>query len=111
YYSRWVAKNVVAADLAERCELQVAYAIGHPEPVSVSVDTFGTNKVSDEVIEKAVREIFSFKPADIVNDLNLKRPIYHQTTNYGHFGREDQLDALTWEKKNRADDLRSAANA
>lgn len=111
YMCRWVAKNVVAADLADRCELQLAYAIGHPEPVSVHVDTFGTNHVDEDAIEKAVQEVFSFKPADIVSQLNLLRPIYRRTTNYGHFGREDDLDALTWEKTDKAGDLKSAAKA
>lgn len=109
YMCRWVAKNIVAAGLADRCELQVAYAIGHPDPVSISVQSFGTNKVSDEKIVQAVNEVFSFKPANIIKQLNLLRPIYRQTTNYGHFGREDSLDALTWEKKDKADALRAAA--
>ena len=111
YMCRWVAKNVVAADLADRCELQLAYAIGHPEPVSVHVDTFGTNHVDEAVIESAVKEVFSFKPADIVSQLNLLRPIYRETTNYGHFGRENNTDALTWEKTDKAADLKSAASS
>jgi len=86
----------------------VAYAIGHPDPVSVNVNTFGTAKEDEEKIEKAVSEVFSFKPADIITQLNLLRPIYSQSTNYGHFGREDNLDALTWEKTNKVDDLKSA---
>ena len=110
YMSRWVAKNVVAAGLAEKCELQLAYAIGHPQPVSVRVDTFGTNTVDEAKIEKAVQEVFSFKPADIITQLNLLRPIYRHTTNYGHFGREDNLDALTWERTDKADDLKSAVS-
>lgn len=110
YMSRWVAKNVVAAGLAERCELQLAYAIGHPQPVSVRVDTFGTNTVDEDKIEAAVKEVFSFKPADIISQLNLLRPIYRHTTNYGHFGREDHLDALTWERTDKADDLKSAVS-
>jgi S-adenosylmethionine synthetase len=108
YMARYVAKNVVAAGLAERCELQLAYAIGHPQPVSVHVDTFGTNHVDDAKIIKAIKEIFSFKPADFIRDLNLLRPIYRKTTNYGHFGREDDTDSLTWEKTDKADALRSA---
>jgi len=108
YMCRWVAKNIVAAGLADECELQVAYAIGHPDPVSVNVNTFGTAKEDEEKIEKAVSEVFSFKPADIITQLNLLRPIYSQSTNYGHFGREDNLDALTWEKTNKVDDLKSA---
>ena len=111
YMARWVAKNVVAAGLAEKCELQLAYAIGHPQPVSVHVDTFGTNKVDDTKIVAAVKEVFSFKPADIITQLDLLRPIYSHTTNYGHFGREDNLDALTWEKTDKVDDLKSAAGA
>ena len=108
YMARYVAKNVVAAGLADRCELQLAYAIGHPQPVSVHVDTFGTNTVDNAKIEKAIKEIFSFKPADFIRDLNLLRPIYRKTTNYGHFGREDDLDSLTWEKTDKAAALRSA---
>lgn len=111
YMCRWVAKNVVAADLAQRCELQLAYAIGHPHPVSVRVDTFGTGNVDEAKIEAAVKEVFSFKPADIISQLNLLRPIYRETTNYGHFGREDNTDALTWEKTDKAADLKSACGA
>src|SRR5216110_294146 len=87
YMGRYVAKNIVAAGLATRCEIQFAYAIGHPDPVSVAVDTFGTGKVSDESITEAVQQVFSFKPAAIVKQLNLLRPIYSRTTNYGHFGK------------------------
>ncbi|CAN5158609.1 methionine adenosyltransferase [soil metagenome] len=108
YMCRWVAKNIVAADLAERCELQVAYAIGHPHPVGIHVDTFGTSAVAPEKIEAAIKEVFSFKPAEIIRQLDLLRPIYRQTTNYGHFGREDNLGALTWEKTDKVDDLKSA---
>ena len=111
YMCRWVAKNIVAADLADRCELQTAYAIGFPEPVSLSVETFGTNSVDEIKIEKAVRDVFSFKPADIVSQLNLLRPIYRKTTNYGHFGREQEKESLTWEKTNKVEDLRSAVGA
>lgn len=110
YMARYVAKNVVAADLADRCELQLAYAIGYPDPVSVHVDTFGTNHVDDAKIVSAVKEIFSFKPADFIRDLNLLRPIYRKTTNYGHFGREDDLDSLTWEKTDKVDALKSACS-
>jgi S-adenosylmethionine synthetase len=109
YMCRWVAKNIVAAGLAARCELQVAYAIGFPDPVSLRVDTFGTQTVAEEKIEKAVADVFSFKPAEIIRQLDLLRPIYRETTNYGHFGREDRLDALTWERTDRVDALRSAA--
>jgi S-adenosylmethionine synthetase len=109
YMGRYVAKNIVAADLADRAEIQFAYAIGYPEPVSVCVDTFGTGKVSDEKIAQAVTAVFSFKPANIIKQLNLLRPIYSQTTNYGHFGRVDNLDAITWEKTDKVADLRRAA--
>ncbi len=109
YMCRWVAKNIVAAGLAARCELQVAYAIGYPNPVSVSVQTFGTNTIADDKIVDAVTEVFSFKPADIITQLNLLRPIYRETTNYGHFGREDNTDALTWEKTDKVDALKAAA--
>lgn len=105
YMCRWVAKNIVAAGYAERAELQVAYAIGYPEPVSVHVDTFGTNKVDEDKIITAVKEVFSFKPADIVKDLNLLRPIYLKSTNYGHFGREDA--GLPWEETNKVDALQA----
>src|ERR1043166_1674553 len=108
YMGRWVAKNVVASGLADRCEVQFAYAIGHPEPVSVSVDTFCTGKVDEERLERAIWEVFNFKPAEIIKQLNLLRPIYRKTTNYGHFGRVDDLDALTWEKTDKADALKHA---
>ncbi len=111
YMARYVAKNVVAAGLAERCELQLAYAIGYPDPVSVHIDTFGTNQVAEAAIIKAVQDVFSFKPADFIAQLDLLRPIYSKTTNYGHFGREDDTDSLTWERTDRIDDLRSAAGA
>jgi len=93
YMCRWVAKNVVAAKLATKCELQIAYAIGHPKPTSIHVDTFGTNTISERKIIKAINEVFSFKPADIVEQLNLLRPIYRSTTNYGHFAKA----GLPWE--------------
>ncbi len=111
YMGRYVAKNVVAAGLASRCEVQFAYAIGYPDPVSVAVDTFGTGKVSDEAITKAVENVFSFKPADIVKQLNLLRPIYGLTTNYGHFGKVDDLQAITWEKTNKVAALKKAIRA
>ncbi|MEA3208809.1 MAG: S-adenosylmethionine synthetase [Chthoniobacter sp.] len=107
YMGRWVAKNVVASGLATKCEVQFAYAIGHPDPVSVHIDTFGTNQVDEEKIEEAVREVFSFKPADIVKQLNLLRPIYSKTTNYGHFGKNDP--DITWEKTDKAAALKKAA--
>src|SRR5438552_5145730 len=108
YMGRYVAKNVVASGLADRCEVQFAYAIGHPDPVSVSVNSFRTGKVSDEKLTEAVCEIFSFKPAEIIKQLNLLRPIYKKTTNYGHFGRVDDLGALTWERTDKADVLKKA---
>jgi S-adenosylmethionine synthetase len=108
YMGRYVAKNVVAAKLASRCEVQFAYAIGFPDPVSINVNTFGTNTVDEEKIEKAIREVFDFKPAAIVRELNLLRPIYSKTTNYGHFGKEDDLESLTWEKRDKVDALKSA---
>ncbi len=106
YMGRYVAKNVVAAGLADRCEVQFAYAIGYPDPVSISVDTFGTAKVDEAKIEKAVQEVFNFKPAAIIEQLDLLRPIYRKTTNYGHFGREDDLDALRWERTDKAEALK-----
>ncbi|HWB06427.1 MAG TPA: methionine adenosyltransferase [Verrucomicrobiales bacterium] len=106
YMGRWVAKNVVAAGLAGCCEIQFAYAIGHPQPVSVHINTFGTNTVPEENIEKAVLKTFSFKPADIVRQLDLLRPIYSKSTNYGHFGKDDS--ALTWESTDKAAALKKA---
>ena len=92
---RYVAKNIVAAGLASRAEIQFAYAIGYPDPVSICVDTFGTGTVPDEKIEEAVRQVFSFKPAAIIKQLNLLRPIFSKTTNYGHFGKIDDLNSIT----------------
>jgi len=108
YAMRWVAKNVVAAGLAERCEVQVAYAIGKAQPVSLSVETFGTERVSPQRIEKAIREVFDLRPAAIIRDLELLRPIYLQTAAYGHFGRE--LPDFTWERTDRVADLKAAAS-
>jgi S-adenosylmethionine synthetase len=107
YMGRYVAKNVVAAGLATRCEVQFAYAIGHPRPVSIHIDTFGTATVDETKIENAVTEVFSFKPADIVKQLNLLRPIYSLTTNYGHFGKENP--EITWEKTDKTEALKAAA--
>jgi len=104
YMARWVAKTIVASGLSTIAELQVAYAIGHPKPVSVFVDTFETGRVPDELIALAVQEVFSFKPADIIRQLDLLRPIYRQTTNYGHFGKT----GLSWEATNRAAALKAA---
>jgi S-adenosylmethionine synthetase len=108
YMGRYVAKNIVAAGLATRAEIQFAYAIGYPDPVSVCVDTFGTGTVSDEKIEAAVRQVFNFKPAAIIKQLNLLRPIYSKTTNYGHFGKTDDLASITWEKTDKVAALRKA---
>jgi S-adenosylmethionine synthetase len=108
YMGRWVAKTVVAAGLAKKCEVQFAYAIGHPKPLSVHVDTFGTNTVDEAAIERAVLATFNFKPAEIIQQLDLLRPIYSKTTNYGHFGKIDDPD-ITWEKTDKADELRAAA--
>ena len=108
YAARWVAKNVVAAGLASRCQIQLAYAIGVAEPVSVRVDTFGTGKVSDLKLEDAVEQVFDLRPTAIIRDLDLRRPIYRQTAAYGHFGRTD-LD-LTWERTDRVEALKAAVN-
>ncbi|MBO2461890.1 methionine adenosyltransferase [Actinomadura violacea] len=107
YAMRWVAKNIVAAQLADRAEVQVAYAIGKAHPVGVFVETFGTEKVAPEKIEKAVADVFDLRPAAIVRDLDLLRPIYSQTAAYGHFGRE--VPDFSWESTDRAKDLASAA--
>lgn len=106
YMCRWVAKNIVAAGLAERCELQVAYAIGHNLPVSLRIDTFGTSTVDEAQIEQAVKEVFSFKPADMEAQLNLKQPLYRKTTHYGHFTKSD----LPWEQTDKVDALKAALN-
>jgi S-adenosylmethionine synthetase len=107
YAMRWVAKNVVAAGLADRAEIQVAYAIGVAKPVAVFVETFGTEKVETSQIEKAIHEVFDLRPAAIIRELDLRRPIYAKTAAYGHFGRE--LPEFTWEKTDRADALREVA--
>jgi S-adenosylmethionine synthetase len=109
YAMRWVAKNVVAAGLARRCEVQVAYAIGKAAPVGVFVETFGTGVVPDETIQQAVLEVFDLRPAAIIRDLDLLRPIYAKTSAYGHFGRE--LPEFTWEQADRAEKLKAAAGA
>ncbi|HAN81487.1 MAG TPA: methionine adenosyltransferase [Gammaproteobacteria bacterium] len=108
YMGRYVAKNIVAAGLAKRCEIQFAYAIGYPDPVSVCVDTFGTGVVDDAKIAAAAEKVFSFKPANIVRQLKLLRPIYSKTTNYGHFGKVDDLNAITWEKTDKVTALKRA---
>jgi S-adenosylmethionine synthetase len=107
YAMRWVAKNAVAAGLADRIELQVAYAIGRAAPVGLYVETFGTGHVADDVIIEAVRQVFDLRPAAIIRDLDLLRPIYAATSTYGHFGRE--LPEFTWEALDRVDALRAAA--
>jgi S-adenosylmethionine synthetase len=109
YMGRYVAKNVVAAGLAARCEVQFAYAIGHPDPVSIHIDTFGTATVPEEAIEVAVKKTFGFKPSEIITQLKLRRPIYLKTTNYGHFGKNDA--DITWEKTDKAAALKKAALA
>jgi S-adenosylmethionine synthetase len=106
YAMRWVAKNVVAAGLARRCEVQVAYAIGKAQPVGVFVETFGTETVPVQKIQDAVTTVFDLRPAAIIRDLDLKRPIYQETAAYGHFGRE--LPNFSWEKTNRISELQAA---
>ncbi|HWU41893.1 MAG TPA: methionine adenosyltransferase domain-containing protein, partial [Bdellovibrio sp.] len=106
YAARHIAKNIVGAGLADRCLLQVAYAIGVAEPVSISINDFGTSKVGSEVLEKAVRKVFDLRPARITKDLDLLRPIYSQTAAYGHFGRSEE--AFTWEKLNKVEELKAA---
>ena len=107
YAARWAAKNIVAAGLADRCEIQVAYAIGVSHPLSVNVETFGTGKIADEKISGLILEYFDLRPGAIIRDLDLRRPIYRKVAVYGHFGRDD-LD-LTWERTDKADFLRAAA--
>jgi S-adenosylmethionine synthetase len=106
YAARWVAKNVVAAGAADRCEVQVAYAIGVAQPISIMVETFGTEKADPAKIELAVREVFDLRPAAIIRDLELRQPIYRQTAAYGHFGREG--DGFNWERRDRVDEIKSA---
>ena len=106
YAARWVAKNVVAAGLADRCEVELAYAIGVSYPLSIMVDTFGTGRVSDAEITDAIKRVFDLRPGAIIRDLDLRRPIYEKTAAYGHFGREDA--DFTWEKTDRVDELRAA---
>ncbi|MDP7282539.1 MAG: methionine adenosyltransferase domain-containing protein, partial [Candidatus Undinarchaeales archaeon] len=107
YASRHIAKNIVAAELAEKCEIQLAYAIGVAEPVSVMVNTFGTGKVPDEKLVELVRKHFPLKPKDILEQLDLRRPIFRKTATYGHFGREDP--DFTWEKTDKAEVLKQDA--
>ena len=107
YMARYIAKNIVAAGLADKCEVQLAYAIGLPDPVSVMVNTFGTSKIDDELIEGRVKDTFEMKPADIIRILDLKRPIYKKTAAYGHFGRNEP--EFTWEKTDKLSDLAGGA--
>ena len=109
YAARWAAKNVVAAGLARRCQIQLAYAIGVAEPVSILVETFGTGTVEDDVLAKAVEQVFDFRPAAIIRDLDLRRPIYRQLAAYGHMGREDL--GVRWEDTDRADALKQAVES
>jgi S-adenosylmethionine synthetase len=117
YAARWAAKNVVGAGLADRCEVALAYAIGVADPVSIAVETFGTNKVPDEVIEKALRAVFDFRPRGIIEHLGLRKPIYRPTAAYGHFGRKpyigrvgmEDVQFFAWEKLDKVDDLKTAA--
>ena len=106
YFARYVAKHVVAADLAEKCQIQVAYAIGKAQPVSVSVDTFGTGKYSDEKISKAISEVFDFRPKAIIERFDMTKPMYAKCTNYGHFGNED----MPWEKLTQKEELKAYFN-
>jgi len=107
YMARYIAKNVVAAGLADRVEIQLAYAIGVAEPVSVNVDTFGTGKIDQDKISELIRENFHMTPRGIIESLDLRRPIYRKTTNYGHFGRNEP--EFTWEKTDKADKLKKQA--
>ena len=106
YATRWVAKNVVAAGLADKAEIQVSYAIGRARPLAVYVETFGTETIDPKLIERAISEVFDLRPSAIIEALNLLRPIYGKTASYGHFGRE--LPEFTWERTDRVEDLRSA---
>ncbi|MBA2669936.1 MAG: methionine adenosyltransferase domain-containing protein, partial [Gemmatimonadetes bacterium] len=118
YAARWAAKCVVAAGLARRCEIQLAYAIGVAEPVSIRVDSFGTGSIPDERIAAAVRAVFNFRPGEIINTLKLRTPIYRPTAAYGHFGRAEEtkrvnghtVNLFPWENVDRASDLRSASD-
>ena len=106
YAARWVAKNIVAAGLARKCQVQLAYAIGVAQPVSVLVDTFGTGTVGDEKLEEAVKKVFDLRPTAIIRDLDLRKPIYRQLAAYGHMGREDL--GVSWEKTDRVEALKAA---
>ncbi|MCX7818471.1 MAG: methionine adenosyltransferase [Kiritimatiellae bacterium] len=110
YMARYIAKNIVAAKLAARCEVQLAYVIGYPDPVSIHVETFGTARVPEERLEEGIRRVFRLKPAEIIEDLQLRRPIYERTSAYGHFGRcsPEDLETFTWERTDRAEAIRAA---
>jgi S-adenosylmethionine synthetase len=108
YAARWAAKNVVAAGLAKRCQIQLAYAIGVAKPVSIMVETFGTGTVSDDVLSRAVSEVFDFRPGAIIRELDLRRPIYRQLAAYGHMGREDL--GVAWERCDKIEALRAAVS-
>ncbi len=108
YAARWVAKNIVAAGLAKRCEIQLAYAIGVAEPVSIMVETFGTGVVGDDVLEKAVEKVFDLRPAAIIEQLDLRKPIYKQLAAYGHMGREEL--GVKWENTDKVEALKAAVN-
>jgi len=107
YVARYVAKNIVAAGIADRCEIQLSYAIGVAEPTSISVETFGTGKISEQRITELVREFFEIRPKGLIKMLNLLRPIYRNTAAYGHFGRDEE--DFTWEQTDKADALKEAA--
>ena len=109
YAARWVAKNIVAAGLARRCQVELAYAIGVAKPVSIMVETFGTGKVDDGKLEQAVEKVFDLRPTAIIRDLDLRKPIYRNLAAYGHMGREDLN--VGWEKTNRVDELKAAVAA
>ena len=109
YMARYVAKNIVAAKLARRCEVQVSYVIGVAEPVSVAVDSFGTGVISDPELAKVVQDLFDLRPKGIIQTLDLRRPIYRRTSAYGHFGRTPENGFFTWERTDRVDELRTAA--
>jgi S-adenosylmethionine synthetase len=107
YMARYVAKNIVAAELAERCEIQVSYAIGVAEPTSITVETFGTGKLSEERLEQIVRDVFDMRPKGLIAQLDLLKPIYLPTAAYGHFGRTEE--SFSWEKTDKVDELKAAA--
>jgi S-adenosylmethionine synthetase len=111
YMMRYISKNIVAAGLADKCELQVAYAIGRAEPVSICIETFGTGKVPHEKLESAVLKVFDLRPAAIIEELDLLRPIYEKTSAYGHFGHNTELDVFTWERTDKVEKLKSAVSA